>query len=75
MGRVLHAQIMKIGDLVNTRNGAVQISNRINFAEKDFVVVNLKFEQIANFHVVFAAKMILLINSEFRTVLERIVDG
>lgn len=72
---MLHALIMKIGDLVNTRNGAVQISNRINFAEKDFVVVNLKFEQIANFHVVYAAKMILLINSEFRTVLERIVDG
>lgn len=72
---MLHAQIMKIGDLVNTRNGAVQISNRINFAEKDFVVVNLKFEQIANSHVVYAAKMILLINSEFRTVLERIVDG
>lgn len=72
---MLHAQIMMIGDLVNTRNGAVQISNRINFAEKDFVVVNLKFEQIANSHVVYAAKMILLINSEFRTVLERIVDG
>lgn len=72
---MLHAQIMKIGDLVNTRNGAVQISNRINFAEKDFVVVNLKFEQIANSHVVYAVKMILLINSEFRTVLERIVDG
>lgn len=41
---MLHAQIMKIGDLVNTQNGVVQISNRIYFAEKDFVVVNLKFE-------------------------------